>query len=115
MNRANHCQNDTDLVANIARIRGWSEFDVFKAAHRDWFETPATDREIERFFVPYLFYQEAPHWVRHYARNAQPKPSSDASVREFDSCFAVVCVWVALANVIRTCLRQSKSDALLVA
>lgn len=115
MNWTNHCQNDTDLVASIACSRGWSEFDVFKAAHKNWFEKPVTDREIERFFVPYLFYQEAPHWVRHYVRNTQPEPANIASVHQLGLCFPAVCVWVAWANTIRTLMRQSKSDALLVA
>ncbi len=115
MNRINHCQHDADLVASIARIRGWSEFYVFKAAHRAWFDTAVTDRELERFFVRYLFYQEAPHWVRHYVRNTQPDPYSDASVRGSAVAFPAVCVWVVLANTVRTLLRQSKSDALLVA
>lgn len=115
MNRINHHRTDTELVANIAQVREWSEFDVFKAAHIAWFEKHVSDREIERFFVRYLFYQQVPYWVRHYVRNIQLMPAGNAPHRGFDPSVIMACVWAACAGATRRLLGQPKSDALLIA
>lgn len=62
---------DTEMITRVADSLGISEFKLFESAYAHWYERAASERELEPYFVRYLFYQEAPSWVRHYARNKE--------------------------------------------
>ena len=113
MNRADCGHTDAELVASVAASRGCSEFDVFKAAHRAWFERPIAERELERFFVRYLFHQQVPYWLRHYLRNTRPDPLSNSSLRGFYPYLPVACTWLTGAGKLLS--RQLRSGATLIA
>ncbi len=115
MNRKQRCQTDTDLVASAANDRGASEFDIFKAAHVAWFNRSVNDREIEHFFVAYLFYRQAPHWVRHYVRNLEPRLEEDASYHSFTPGDFGLRMCSKRIGFALTLLRQKTSDELLIA
>ena len=58
---------DPRLVTDAAAIIHLREFDLFRAAWQNWFGQPPDDEVLERFFVDYLFHQNVPFWVRHFA------------------------------------------------
>lgn len=57
---------DVWRVARTASLLSVGEFRVFELAYRQWFGEPATEAAIERFFIPYMFHDRVPTWVRHY-------------------------------------------------
>ena len=59
---------DLRLVRDAAAILHLREFDLFRAAWQDWFGRPPDEKAVERVFVAYLFHQQVPHWLRHFAR-----------------------------------------------
>ena len=52
-------------AAEALRIR---EYDLFRAAFRQWWGREADDKALERVFVTYMFHQVVPPWVRHFCR-----------------------------------------------
>ena len=56
-------------VLEIAAQLDLTEFDVFRNAFQYWFGSSPNDKEIETFFVDYMFQQRVPHWVTHYVRH----------------------------------------------
>ncbi len=52
-------------AAQALRIR---EFDLFRAAFRQWWGREADTKALERVFVAYMFHQVVPPWVRHFCR-----------------------------------------------
>ncbi len=48
-----------------------TEFELFRNAFCHWFGTLPGDRDVEPFFVAYMFHQHVPHWVREYIRFLQ--------------------------------------------
>ena len=59
---------DTQLVHAAASALRVPEFAFFHLAHRRWYGAPASDAEIEPYFMLYLYRRKAPVWVRHLAR-----------------------------------------------
>ncbi len=59
---------DLRLVSEAATALRLREFDLFRAAWRNWFGQAPDDKAMERVFVAYLFHQRVPHWVRSFAR-----------------------------------------------
>ncbi|MDH3597823.1 MAG: hypothetical protein OEM93_23550 [Rhodospirillales bacterium] len=66
--------NDSDglpnLVADVAAHLEVREIDVFRLAHRWWFGREPEEQALERGFAAYMFRQEMPAWLRHFARQA---------------------------------------------
>lgn len=60
---------DTQDMQNTLRLLDVSEFRLFELAYQEWFGRAASESELERAFVPYLFFGELPCWVRHYNRS----------------------------------------------
>ncbi len=58
---------DPWLVMDAAAILHLREFDLFRAAWRNWFGRTPDDEALEPVFVDYLFHQRIPFWVRHFA------------------------------------------------
>lgn len=59
---------DADLVGAARALLGVLDFDFFRLAWNEWAGSEADDRDLERGFVNFLFRQEAPSYVRHFAR-----------------------------------------------
>lgn len=55
-------------VLNTAAVLETTEFNVFRLAYRKWFGKLTSDTEIERFYVPYMFREVVPPWVRSFCR-----------------------------------------------
>lgn len=55
-------------VLNTAALLETSEFNVFRLAYRSWYGKTISDDEIERFYIPYMFREVVPHWVRSFCR-----------------------------------------------
>jgi len=55
-------------VLNTAALLETSEFNVFHLAYRSWYGKTVSDKEIERYYVPYMFREVVPHWVRSFCR-----------------------------------------------
>jgi hypothetical protein len=71
--RTMFCEEDalpTDVLAVIksSALLGISEFRLFQLAYRSWHGTDVSDETIEAYFIPYMFREEVPHWVRHFTR-----------------------------------------------
>jgi len=61
---------DPRLVSDAAALLHLREFDLFRAAWRNWFGQTPDDKVLDRVFVDYLFHQRVPFWVRHFANRA---------------------------------------------
>lgn len=56
------------LVADAAGRLEVSEAEVFRLAHCRWFGHELERTVLDRLFAAYMFRDEVPAWVRHYAR-----------------------------------------------
>lgn len=59
-----------DVVAVVAAAEALNvrEFKLFRVAYAWWFGRDGSDKDVERPFMRYLFTQQAPMWVRQFAR-----------------------------------------------
>ena len=56
-------------VAHAAALLETTEFELFQIAYRRWFGHDCSAEQIEQtYFVPYMFKQDVPTWVRHFAQ-----------------------------------------------
>ncbi|NIR28368.1 MAG: hypothetical protein GWN84_03375 [Gammaproteobacteria bacterium] len=60
---------DTRDILSASAILEITEFRLFELAYERWFGKPAVEKEIERFFVGYMFRSIVPHWVRQFCRD----------------------------------------------
>lgn len=58
--------DDVWRVLRTASILSIGEFRVFELAYKNWYGETATESAIEGFFIPYMFQDRVPPWVRHY-------------------------------------------------
>lgn len=58
--------DDVQGVLDVAAILGISEFRLFEIAYRMWFGRSADEATIEGYFMPYMFHDVVPPWVRHF-------------------------------------------------
>ncbi len=72
--------HDPDLVdvLEAAAILQLSEFELFRAAHRWWCGRNLSDKEVEVYFLPYMFGGHIPPWVRQFARTVLDAEADDA-------------------------------------
>jgi hypothetical protein len=59
---------DGRTVIDAAQALHIREFDLFRAAFRQWWGREADDKALEGVFVAYMFHQVVPPWVRHFCR-----------------------------------------------
>jgi len=59
---------DVADVLEAAALLEVTEFELFRIAYRRWFGVDIRDRELERFYLPYMFKSRVPPWVRQLAR-----------------------------------------------
>lgn len=55
-------------VAEAAEVLAIGEFELFRLAHRWWYDTPCDETLLNRAFGEYLAHETVPAWVRHYCR-----------------------------------------------
>jgi len=89
---------DVRAVLETAALLDTTEFNLFGLAYREWYAQPASPKEIESFFVSYMFAEKVPMWVRNYTRKIlrlakdgpidrialgiKPQPTSPAMVQK---------------------------------
>lgn len=59
-----------DVLAVLAAsgLLAVSEFRVFELAYANWYGVETDEKTIERHFLPYMFREEVPHYVRAFTR-----------------------------------------------
>lgn len=55
-------------VAEAAEVLGIGEFDLFRFAHRWWYDVSCDEARLNALFGDYLVHESVPPWVRHYCR-----------------------------------------------
>lgn len=60
---------DVWMVLRATSLLGISEFELFTIAYNQWYGEGASEEVIEKFFIPYMFNDKVPPWVRHFAQN----------------------------------------------
>jgi len=66
--RRAHTPPDVLDVLRTSGLLGVSEFRVFELAYTHWYGVATDERAIERHFVPYMFREQVPPWVRAFTR-----------------------------------------------
>ncbi len=61
--------DDVCEAVSASELLEITEFRLFELAYREWFGREADQAALEPPFVQYMFAQQAPAWVRHFARN----------------------------------------------
>ena len=59
---------DAKAVHRAALWLNIAEFELFRRAHAAWYRESPCERELERYFVSYLFEGRVPVWVRDFSR-----------------------------------------------
>lgn len=59
---------DLQVLLDAVALLDISEFHLFELAYKDWYGKPAITEKLEDVFVRYMYREEIPFWVRHYAR-----------------------------------------------
>ena len=60
--------NERAEVAQAANLLQIGEFQFLQLSYYEWFGAEMPGAIIDRLFQRYMFYDEVPHWARHYAR-----------------------------------------------
>ena len=60
--------DDSRQAIDAAAAMAMREIDFFRLAFRRWDGRDIENSRLERVFADYMFHQEIPHWVRHFAR-----------------------------------------------
>jgi len=63
-----HVAPSVTHVAEAAETLAIGEYELFRLAHRWWFDAAGDDALIEEAFGEYLTHEKVPPWVRHYCR-----------------------------------------------
>ena len=59
---------DALAVLEASGILSVSEFRVFELAYVHWYGVQTDEKTIERHFLPYMFQEQVPHFVRDFTR-----------------------------------------------
>ena len=60
--------DDVLAVLRTANLLGVGEFRLFELAYESWYGLAGDAKTIERSFLPYMFRDQVPHWVRAFTR-----------------------------------------------
>jgi len=60
--------SDQNLVHEAGSLLGLLDFEFFRTAWRNWYGEDPDDHRIEPGFMRFLLNQQAPSYVRHFAR-----------------------------------------------
>ena len=74
---------DVHNVLDAAAVLQVSEFCLFQLAYRHWHGSEASERSMERYFVPYMFRSVVPFWVRQLCRRVL-QASADGTLDPVD-------------------------------
>lgn len=88
---------DLQTLLEAVALLDISEFRLFELAYQKWYGRAAPAEQLEEEFAHYMFGDEVPFWVRHYARDVldlagqfrsgecplepSPQPATRAGVR----------------------------------
>jgi hypothetical protein len=64
----NRIPPDVLAVLSTSGLLAVSEFRVFELAYANWYGVESDEETIERHFLPYMFCEEVPHYVRAFTR-----------------------------------------------
>ena len=59
---------DVLAVLRTANLLGVGEFRLFELAYESWYGLAGDEKTIEQSFLPYMFGDQVPHWVRAFTR-----------------------------------------------
>ncbi|MDZ7662689.1 hypothetical protein [Thiohalophilus sp.] len=59
---------DLQVLLDAVGLLDISEFRLFELAYEAWYGEPASPEKLECAFARYMYREEVPFWVRHYAR-----------------------------------------------
>lgn len=59
---------DVWSVLKVASVLSIGEFRVFEIAYEQWFGGKGDEKTIETYFIPYMFKDVVPVWVRHFCQ-----------------------------------------------
>lgn len=70
-------QPSPDVTAVVAASEALNvrEFNLFRVAYAWWYGRDASEKDVERPFMRYLFTEQAPPWVRQFAREVLDRKS----------------------------------------
>lgn len=77
---------DTNVldVLEAAALLEITEFRLFHIAYDWWHGSTTSDEAIERYYLPYMFRDRVPAWVRHFARHVIARDEAgDLDATEF--------------------------------
>lgn len=75
---------DARDILSASAVLEITEFRLFELAYKRWFGRAASEKEIERFFVGYMFRSIVPLWVRQFCREVLALDAAGALVpRDF--------------------------------
>lgn len=63
-----HLEFDLVAVLDASSALEITEFRLFELAFQDWHGRKADARRMEKYFAAYMFANQVPGWVRHFAR-----------------------------------------------
>ncbi len=63
--------DDAARMAAAAALLDTTEFRLFAMAWHRWYGRPPRDDELERWYVPYMFEERVPAWVRAFVRDIE--------------------------------------------
>lgn len=63
-----HIPRDVRHVLRTAALLSIGEFEVFRLAWTHWYGREGDEATIEAHFLPYMFGDRVPHWVRSFTR-----------------------------------------------
>ncbi|MFQ5785281.1 MAG: hypothetical protein ACE5H8_10715 [Alphaproteobacteria bacterium] len=63
--------DDVQAVLDVSALLGIPEFRLFDIAYRFWYGEGADEKTIERYFIPYMFQDVVPLWVRHFTHHVR--------------------------------------------
>ncbi len=69
--RSQYLDHVTPNIAHVveaAEVLGIGEFDLFRFAHRWWYDISCDEARLNALFGDYLVHESVPPWVRHYCR-----------------------------------------------
>lgn len=69
---------DVWQVLRTASLLSVGEFRVFEIAYQDWYGESGDEKLIESHFIPYMFNDLVPIWVRHFCKKVLKLDSDDA-------------------------------------
>ena len=69
--------SDVADVLEAAALLQVTEFEFFHLAYRRWYGAEIGDDGLERHYLPYMFKQQVPIWVRHLAREVIDRADQD--------------------------------------